>query len=442
VAYEGLPYPQGDPGAAEGAAARLAGLAAQVSAVAAAVGTGTPRSWQGKAAAVYGETVRVVATSLSGGLDALNGAAAAARRAGQALEEAQQEVEQLARRVRRAREEAEIAERDAVAAEREAEAADSRAQQAASATTMLVSGAGSPFGPMPGTAERLAAARAHEHAVRLRGRAANIRKEFLEDRRRATRQATDACDDVKRADRSAAATVSSADCAAPAAAVPNAVRGYAVGGGTYKGQDAFQGVLTAADAAGGGFGGALEHHASIVKATATTFGQQARLDLELARKANAGHLPGGRSEFYERVDAAARRGSSAADLASTAKDSARNGKTLPLKVGGGLAVAGIGYDIHQGKDPVQAVAAGGGGFAASVGAGMATGMAIGTFVPVPGVGTAAGAVVGAAVGVMTSGAINSVFEEGANVREAASAGLKAGTDTAKALGGAIGGLFD
>ena len=73
-----------------------------------------------------------------------------------------------------------------------------------------------------------------------------------------------------------------------------------------------------------------------------------------------------------------------------AEGTSRASKVLPIKVGGAMALAGIGYDIATGKDPVQAVASGGGGFLASVAAGAATGALVGTFVPVPGVGTAVG----------------------------------------------------
>lgn len=227
MAYEGLPYPQGDPGAADSASARLSALVIQLGQTATAVGTGAPASWQGHAAAVYGETVRAVGSSLSGALGALSGAATAVRQAGQVLEDAQQEVERLARRVRRAREEAERADREATTAEREAQAADARAQQAASATTTLVSGVGSPFGPLPGTAERMEALKVNEHAARLRARAVRMREEYLDEKRRATQQAREATDDVKRADRSTAAMVGAAGGAAPAAIVPAVVRRYA-----------------------------------------------------------------------------------------------------------------------------------------------------------------------------------------------------------------------
>jgi hypothetical protein len=80
---------------------------------------------------------------------------------------------------------------------------------------------------------------------------------------------------------------------------------------------------------------------------------------------------------------------------------------------------------------------------------MATGAVVGSFVPIPGVGTAAGAVIGAGVGIFTSGAIDSLFENGPDVGAAAEAGWDAVADTGEAIGDAagsvgdaIGGLFD
>ncbi len=84
----------------------------------------------------------------------------------------------------------------------------------------------------------------------------------------------------------------------------------------------------------------------------------------------------------------------------------------------------------------------GGGFAASVIAGAATGAVVGSFIPVPGVGTAVGAVVGAGVGVFTSGAIDSLFEDGPDVMDAWDAGLESLGDTGGAIADGVGGLVD
>jgi hypothetical protein len=89
-----------------------------------------------------------------------------------------------------------------------------------------------------------------------------------------------------------------------------------------------------------------------------------------------------------------------------------------------VATAGFGIysDIEDGESTAQAVTSNVVPAAASILAGTASGAAIGgavgTFIPIPGVGTAAGVVVGAAVGTVvgafTSGAIDSLWESGAD----------------------------
>lgn len=215
----------------------------------------------------------------------------------------------------------------------------------------------------------------------------------------------------------------------------------------YRGLSGPQWVLTAGDIAGGLAGARLEFNASALKKTSATFKAQAVRDLDRALKADPGAV--GRTRWYQDLDHARTLSTSADDLARTATTVERSSRTLPLKAGGALAAAGILWDIHSGKDPTQAVASGAGGFLASVGAGAATGAIVGSFVPIPGVGTAAGAIIGAGVGIFTSGAIDSLFENGPDVGEAAEAGWDAVQDTGGAIadgvgavGGAIGGLFD
>lgn len=90
-----------------------------------------------------------------------------------------------------------------------------------------------------------------------------------------------------------------------------------------------------------------------------------------------------------------------------------------------LDVAAAGYGINSDWDeegPAQAIVSNAAPAAASIGAGIlagaATGAVVGSFVPVPGVGTAAGVVVGAGVGLVvgafTSGAVDSLFDSGAD----------------------------
>lgn len=133
----------------------------------------------------------------------------------------------------------------------------------------------------------------------------------------------------------------------------------------------------------------------------------------------------------DRANASTRAATAAADDAAKAQ---RAGKSFGLKAGGALAVAGVAYEISQGKDPVQASVSGAAGFGASVAAGAVVGSAI----PVPVVGTVAGAIVGAGVGVFTSGMVDSLWENGIDeVGGAIEDGAQAVADAGEAVGGAI-----
>lgn len=210
----------------------------------------------------------------------------------------------------------------------------------------------------------------------------------------------------------------------------------------YRGLSGAQWLLTASDIAGGISGGVMEFNASSLRGTGQYFSELSAKHLEWARNADPGVV--GKTKWYADLDDATKAGQSADDLVRSADDLKGTSKSLPLKLGGALAVAGIAYDIHNGKDPVQATVSGGLGFGASV----AAGAAIGTLIPVPVVGTAVGALVGAGVGIFTSGMVDNLFE-GGDLGDAAAAGVDAVKDTGGAIvdgvesvGSAIGGLFD
>ena len=216
-------------------------------------------------------------------------------------------------------------------------------------------------------------------------------------------------------------------------------------GDQYRGLSPANGLFTAGDVLGGLNGARLEVNAHYQGAHGALLKEAAEGDLARLRGQERVLNP---SQFYDDLDHAATQLRSADGVIKGAEGTSRASKVLPIKVGGAMALAGIGYDIATGKDPVQAVASGGGGFLASVGAGMATGALVGTFFPVPGVGTALGAVVGAGVGVFTSGAIDSLFENGPDVGAALDRGGEAVVDTGKAVvhgvasvGKGIAGLF-
>ena len=211
---------------------------------------------------------------------------------------------------------------------------------------------------------------------------------------------------------------------------------------TYRGLQGANWLTNGGDLMGGLGGAVAEFQASTLRGTADGLGQTARRYLETARNADPALV--GRDRWYADLDKASDDVRRLDDLAKNADDLEKAAGRIPLKLGGALTLAGIGYDIYTGKDPVEATASGLGGFAASVGTGALVGTAIGG--PV---GTAVGAVVGAGVGIFTSGAIDSLFENGPDVGEAAEAGLDAVKDTGEAIGdavggavSAVGGLFD
>lgn len=90
-----------------------------------------------------------------------------------------------------------------------------------------------------------------------------------------------------------------------------------------------------------------------------------------------------------------------------------------------LDIAAAGYGIYsdwEEEGPTQAIVSNAAPAVASIGAGIlagaATGAVVGSFIPIPGVGTAAGVVVGAGFGLVagafTSGAVDSLFNSGAD----------------------------
>ncbi|BCY06333.1 hypothetical protein [Actinoplanes sp. L3-i22] len=73
-------------------------------------------------------------------------------------------------------------------------------------------------------------------------------------------------------------------------------------------------------------------------------------------------------------------------------------------IGAAITVAGVGYDIHQGKPAVKAIASGGGGMLASIAGGAATGAALGAMGANP-VTVVVGAAIGGAVAGLAAGGV-------------------------------------
>ncbi|WP_248581224.1 hypothetical protein [Nocardioides sp. InS609-2] len=149
---------------------------------------------------------------------------------------------------------------------------------------------------------------------------------------------------------------------------------------------------------------------------------------ELRAHADAFKGPDGRisdpSRFYDLLDEAER-----LDDAHPGARGALSNWELPKGLTRGLwavDVAAAGYGIYsdweEEEGPAQAITSNAVPAAASIGsaivAGAATCAVVGSFIPIPGVGTAAGVVVGAAVGTVvgafTSGAVDSLFDSGAD----------------------------
>ncbi len=180
---------------------------------------------------------------------------------------------------------------------------------------------------------------------------------------------------------------------------------------------------------------------------------------ELRAHADALRTPDGRvtdpGRVYDLLDEA--------DRLDDAPPSARRALSnweLPKGLTRGLWVIDIataGYSIvsdWEEEGPAQAITSNAVPAAASILAGTASGAylggVVGSFIPIPGVGTAAGVVVGAAVGTVvgafTSGAIDSLFDSGADTLGdwggAVVDGVEEVGETFSAIGEGVGDVFD
>jgi hypothetical protein len=105
---EGLPWPEGEPGALTGAAGQLTAVAGRLSATAGSLGeAGSAGGWQGVAAVAYAVLVRNQVAGLQGSTEVFASTAGALRALARVLSDAQDEITAEARKVRAAREAAE-----------------------------------------------------------------------------------------------------------------------------------------------------------------------------------------------------------------------------------------------------------------------------------------------------------------------------------------------
>lgn len=178
-------------------------------------------------------------------------------------------------------------------------------------------------------------------------------------------------------------------------------------------------------------------HVIALKEQAKFLSKEAEKFLELARTAPAGSPA---SVIYRDLDLSRVLKEGADDATASAIKSEANAGRIGFRVGGALSAAGVAYDIYNGKPVEQAVVSGAGGFGASLAAGALAGAAVGS--TVPGLGTAVGAAVGVGVGLFTSGAIDSLYQNGGDVSDAIGAGFGAISDAGGAVGGLAKGAWD
>lgn len=178
--------------------------------------------------------------------------------------------------------------------------------------------------------------------------------------------------------------------------------------------------------------------------SAGTYHQQAGVyRLRAASYLTDGYIaPGERSAYYDSLDRAAKQ-----DLLADGSKFAESKVALRVSRGLlalGVVATGVGIytDIQDGESPAQAAVSNGGAFLAATGTGALIGAGVGSFIPIPIVGTAVGAVagtiIGAGVGIVTSGMIDSMWENGVDnigdVGEALSDGVDELVDTGEAIG--------
>lgn len=167
------------------------------------------------------------------------------------------------------------------------------------------------------------------------------------------------------------------------------------------------------------------------------------LALESASARTATTLPGAASTpnlFYDDLDRAGRLTAQSQAVTDDAARLVRAGKAAGWIVGGALTGVSIYQDMQAGESTAQAVTSNGVGFFAAAASGAAAGAGIGTLIgtvlPGPGnaIGLVAGAVIGGAVGIVTSGAVDSIFENGWDVGAALENGWNDLADTGMAVG--------
>lgn len=157
------------------------------------------------------------------------------------------------------------------------------------------------------------------------------------------------------------------------------------------------------------------------------------------QRPGAGLFP---SLAYTDLDDAAALERTAGRFSADADSAIRTGRVIGASVGAVMTGVAIWMDMRAGESAAQATASNSAGLLTSIVAGTAAGTSIGaltgSFIPVPIVGTVVGAVggamVGTAVGIITSGVVDSFFENGPDVHAAIVAGVQDLADVGEAIG--------
>lgn len=179
-----------------------------------------------------------------------------------------------------------------------------------------------------------------------------------------------------------------------------------------------------------------DKHVSLLTKHADFLMRESGRYLELARSAPPSTSA---AQIYRDFDWSRTLARNADEVTELAKNVDGKAGRITGRLGGGLAVVGIAYDIYTGKPVDQAIVSGGLGFGAAV----AAGALIGTAIPVPVVGTAVGALGGAVVGIFTSGAVDALYSEGlGSVGDVIGDGAAAVSDTGSAIGELATGAWD
>jgi uncharacterized protein YukE len=191
---QGLPWPEGEPGALRSAASRLRGIAGGFDGAAATLGGATPAGWTGLGQASYSNTLAHAGTAVTHLSGAVDTAASALVDLAGVIEDAQDKVRRAAAKLKEARE----TDRRAQAAAEDARAEATSAHAAATLGTA----------PLTGVDPLLAAADAAEQrALTAEADAATAHAEAVRVERWAHDQADDAMDSVRRADGAGAAAL-------------------------------------------------------------------------------------------------------------------------------------------------------------------------------------------------------------------------------------------